>query len=146
LVSTQEVLLDALHAAFHGKEKRINETATRGSRDDSGDPTTHLRELSARAEKHFGPPPSGCFGVILQPMVQCDNEQQVVDIAAVGQEDDKPMLARFGELFRTQNSKGERTCVFGRLSVAVQVGEVTSPSDVVLSGAHKKAWALHRPR
>jgi hypothetical protein len=109
-------------------------------------PTTHLRELSARAEKHFGPPPSGCFGVILQPMVQCDNEQQVVDIAAVGQEDDKPMLARFGELMRTQNSKGERTCVFGRLSVAVQVGEVTSLSDVVLSGAHKKAWALHRPR
>jgi hypothetical protein len=32
-------------------------------------------------------------------MVQCDTEQQIVDIAAVGQEDDKPMLAKFGELY-----------------------------------------------
>ena len=76
-------------------------------------------------------------------MVQCDTEQQVVDIAALGQEDDRRMLAKFGELYQTQNAKGEPSCVFGRLSVAVQVGEVISLSDVVLSGKPKNAWAIH---
>lgn len=98
---------------------------------------------SRAKSEESGPPPQGSYVSILQPMLSCDTQQQIKDIADAKVESDEAMAAKIDEYAKVIDKNNEPSCVFGKLKAAVAIGESVILPELNFGGTIVQAWAVH---
>jgi hypothetical protein len=94
-------------------------------------------------EAPTGPPPQGMTVIIKQPMIQCDKQDQIKQIAAAMLISDKAAADKIDEYHAIIDKDGEPNCVFGAMQFPATAGESVALPDIKLGDTDVSAWCIH---